>query len=546
MIQITNIIEECYEYGSFSYFNVGIEIPKEILIPIITINIIRKGNAHKEIDKVFNSDKEKYIEAYQNSACYENIVYDSENCETVIYAKKLAGIYESNTKENDFSDIIKIGRKAFNKIYRNISNKGPVQVEHIKKYLDKTYAIGEETLVVIYLLGLEDIDIILPSIELEYVQHVIEFYGNYDTRDNDFKLTEKEYKTSKKDIESLRKLLGLDKGIHNLGDIITSALATDLNNHNKRCDMLSQPHKKVYCSNDLEEKNIDKYQVYDLMTYVTSYTDLFFQFKLNCMNLFRDSAISQKEIDYILYNVNVHRPTLDNDDLLKMYAISSFFIFGLYKEYKYTRDKYLKECTEDYVVENEKIKKQLLELTSEARDTKRIYEEKTTLINNEKKELLKEIERLKKENNRLQNQVEEYKEAKKENIKLRNYVFSNSQSVNNEDDEEIIEDEIDIKVFEGKKIAVLGGSTNWINKMKEVLPNAIYATSDTKNSSLDFIDKDTYVFINTTMGHEFYNKIQSITNKLHIDYNYISNPNKRTITNVNQSLKTMIDILKQK
>lgn len=62
MIQITNIIEECFEYGSFSYFNVGIEIPKEILIPIITTNIIRKGNAHKEIDKVFNSDKEKYID----------------------------------------------------------------------------------------------------------------------------------------------------------------------------------------------------------------------------------------------------------------------------------------------------------------------------------------------------------------------------------------------------------------------------------------------------------------------------------------------------
>ena len=104
---------------------------------------------------------------------------------------------------------------------------------------------------------------------------------------------------------------------------------------------------------------------------------------------------------------------------------------------------------------------------------------------------------------------------------------------------DINESDLNLDVFKNKRIIIFGGTTCWVNKMREKLPQAIFISLNSKNPKLNFIDQYGYIFINTNINQNFYYKIKSITNKMNVNYYYIKN-----YDNINYSLKEMIDVVK--
>ena len=202
---------------------------------------------------------------------------------------------------------------------------------------------------------------------------------------------------------------------------------------------------------------------------------------------------------------------------------NSFLIYVIYistlnKIYGSLKDKYLKLVNEDYLIEVDSLEKKLNSAIYEASVAKEKYKEKEKLYKDKEKELLEKIAQLEKENANLKKEVEDNNAMKQEVIKLRNLVFDTSNSDN---EVAVTEDDVDIEILNDKRVVVLGGNQSWINVMKQMLPNAIFASTEAQNGRLDFINKDSVVFINTKMKHSFYYKIKDVLAKVNADYFYI-------------------------
>ena len=95
-------------------------------------------------------------------------------------------------------------------------------------------------------------------------------------------------------------------------------------------------------------------------------------------------------------------------------------------------------------------------------------------------------------------------------------------------------EEVDLEELNNKNVIIFGGNTTWVNNMKEKLPNAKFIGSEYINRKLDFIRKDSKIFINTKMPHAFYYKITDALYKTNAEYYYINNS-----SNINNSLTHM-------
>ena len=165
------------------------------------------------------------------------------------------------------------------------------------------------------------------------------------------------------------------------------------------------------------------------------------------------------------------------------------------------RNKYIDEIH----LKNEKIEVLSEELTK----TKRKLLE-------ENKELKKQLKQLEIENKRLKSEINNAIDNTKELSKLREYMFNQST---NEDIEE--NNTVDIDALNSYKVVIVGGGTNWQNKMKEVLPNYTYISIENKNFDIKLLNNKDMIILNTSaLSHSLYYKVINYVrdNDIPMDY----------------------------
>lgn len=124
---------------------------------------------------------------------------------------------------------------------------------------------------------------------------------------------------------------------------------------------------------------------------------------------------------------------------------------------------------------------------------------------------------------------------KKEINSLREYIFNNSVEENTNITNEINIDYI-INQLNELDIVVIGGNQNWINKIKEVLPNWIYIPADSINFDIKLL-KNKYILFNTDyVSHSMYYKVVENISKTK-QLNFFSG-----VTNLDLSLRKIYEI----
>lgn len=171
-------------------------------------------------------------------------------------------------------------------------------------------------------------------------------------------------------------------------------------------------------------------------------------------------------------------------------------------------------------------------------NTKELADLKSNLsiAENKAQSMQLELEQLKRENKRLHNQIETTEKNQKELISLREMMYRNHESA-----EETIESaqEKVLAFFANKKIALLGGHQNWINKMKQLFPNARFVNHNLVNTDFSFLDNMDYVFFNTNYAiHPFYWRICNTMEKNDVPF-FLLNKG----VNINLSLQEIAECL---
>lgn len=168
--------------------------------------------------------------------------------------------------------------------------------------------------------------------------------------------------------------------------------------------------------------------------------------------------------------------------------------------------------------------------------------QKICYLEQQKKELERELEREESRRKKLENRLGQLEELRKSEEKelnsLRNLIF---QGMETSDDaaEKLQENHTDDKVLEGirqEKLLVVGGHSNWQKKMKQCFPDSQFIAADNMNFDSSLLHNKRYIVFNTdVLKHSTYYKIMKLKKKEH----------KIIYVHGNNLEKILLDILSQ-
>ena len=178
------------------------------------------------------------------------------------------------------------------------------------------------------------------------------------------------------------------------------------------------------------------------------------------------------------------------------------------QEYRDLRENYLVKMEEEQEFDRIELERNTNYELEELRLDKARLQQQLKTIKEEKKEstekLKKEVMELEKKNKRLQLELDKKSENDNELIALREYVFAEKF----EKQPDVTSEDM-IEAIKEKKLTIIGGHDNWVNKMKEVFPDYVYLSVDEKGRSFDMLKRENQkiVFNTATNSHSIYKKM---------------------------------------
>lgn len=242
--------------------------------------------------------------------------------------------------------------------------------------------------------------------------------------------------------------------------------------------------------------------------YIGAYSGLLKSFGLNSDYITTDVKFSNKILDDILIQVMMFMDGNNlGDEYRDIFFISALNMYGLSEVYKSLREAYLEDSQEELFLENKRNKEAIIQEQKIFAEEKYVVLKELQDSQEKNSSYLDEIDALKKKLEKAEFQLSLYEEHSKELIALRDYAY---KAVDDDYTKDIITTDEKINYLKDKKAVVFGGHPNFIQKIKDKLPNFTYRDTDTLNRSLELIKKKEYVFLQTCFfNHPYYYKVMS-------------------------------------
>lgn len=447
-----------------------------------------------------------------------------------IMLRRLFCIFEYEKKQQKFNAIAKILKKSHPTHYQYAKNSKDlvsivqfIKTQSIKSKEAKYQITIEELFILTYLAFIfnKDIEYHQSLPDLTGTRYLTILNSVFIEREEQMKSFSK-LKMSSEEIESVSKYMynpNLEsKNIFEIREDILNAKMKEFNLENDK-DSLYQL--------DLRAQILECYR--EALIYIDIQPELYERQMMSAEDL---------KVIFKLKNFYSEKYSWTSTENI-IFITSLFYMYGLSREYKEARSSLINGYkNQTYHTFSEEKKRQEIQL--ELKRLKAINEEKTSLnkellfekrlFKKNMEELRAEIVSLKAENQRLlkENQDKDILLKDKEvdvrdlNLNKSNlYVkktepFIAYEMLHYEESDNkspsVTEDEM-INFLKSKKLIIIGGYKKWLLKLKNVLPNIVYFTSD-QASTLSFTQKDGYIFFNTSSNaHKLFRKVMKEAQK---------------------------------
>ena len=516
----------------------------------VIITLSKNRNAWRWIDKVYELNKCDYYKAYKETFFSDTPLKNVYSTKTKEYMNKLAGIDNWCRKNGTEEPLLKIVQKEHNKLYSRFKmgikeldldkfisktlsdidkkNKGKTT----KTYLEKHNQVEEVISVALYLATIFDVTLtgfLWKKIMDTYIEDM--FVGIKAQISTNEVLKEMD-KTCIQTV--IKEILEIDykqlKECSNLYELYNIILLEQTEKAKKTASIMYNDSIEIPGVSDIGKmlaENIlsgeapcgviDREMIVDVLleennkmfadkihqTEYSSYLSLLF-------NSLKTTGLDKEVLSDMPVNIGMIESALlviskcDIEDLyknknkinnmLKLKLLVMITNMSMLENYKLIKPSNFGDEEEDNLIEIEKLNEKLNEKDLEINRLKQKIED---LEKSKEKQLLSVIQDLELSNktvNRLKKELEEAKENQEEFIAMREYIYKNS--VEDEIAMTLDLDEISIEeklnYINQRKIAIFGGHPNWVNKLKKLVPNAMYidtnAMSSRKFTRLDRYD----------------------------------------------------------
>lgn len=448
---------------------------------------------YKSIDGIYNTDRLRFYSTAKASPYYNHSVCDESSILQEYYYKKILGILLEAEKDKNLTELIikKLIRKGWEYAYAHVINNNPVYIEKfmmnfIKKNkgldnIDDDY-LNSNVLIVILLCNMFEKEIK----EGELYNFVI---SNYQKRLELIKNKEEMQSINNLPTEQKNELKEIEKKIK-AGNIIT--------------------FRPLECKANMTDDKlilIDIKKMSDIDKYLLCYEYIYDYENLSLISIVGKDYLTSKEIQELIYTYKKIIPEEQNIETIIKYLYPAIQIRYLCKEYKKAKKLFFENFNEE------------LNIIIEEKNTevKRLKDENYKLTN-ENNRLSTIISDMEKENKKLKKELEAKEDNKQELYSLREFMFS----LDNE--EEYVEiDEVNYERLKEYKGVIVGGHDSWQRKIKEMLPNFKFISTDALNFDVNILNNKEPVFIYTNcLNHGLYYKLINEIRKKDIPLYYLS------------------------
>lgn len=261
------------------------------------------------------------------------------------------------------------------------------------------------------------------------------------------------------------------------------------------------------CFSDADDRKLDtskvKDDIYCKMYCSIEYTDIILG-KTSAVALLKDIEIKKEVVKdfinaYLVLSgyykpdqeIEIDKKNVNLEELstyVAMSTIQALYIEAYGSTYEFFFENY-----------NDNINAKYKELLNEVRDVKK----NNLKLQDENEKIKLENEELKRRLSKLERELEKSKTNNKELFELRNYIFNNQ-----EDETNIIEENINLKYLEGKKVVCFGGNKSWISSMGKEFDDWTFVPADIMNFDATILKDADIVFIKAThISHAMYYKV---------------------------------------
>lgn len=463
----------------------------------------------KEYQKFLNSDE-------------ANGVKDFVSLFSVRHSKQLYqafAIVNISSKEKNHAMLQPLFKKGFNSLYRKLINSKEFTQYEMVPFLEKTKPF----------MAYEEIELIAIYTTMFYITHhckpgvVEDGFANYILATLNTFIENLyygivipgesvEYKQSSPEIQETMSYITKQYttngrlNIQNIGNVITEKKIAE---HPLMNNLLTE--KKLTGKNIAEDKfNKVNKQLYKTLLLKDPTTTLILSITTLMKSYIHTEFLYGAELDKEETKKLIYLAAFayHNDNLKENYPIETVLVIfsqllKMQKETNHAAELYKETLTED--VENEMRRqsdKQMENLKNQLNENidrgDKLAKEKAVLLerNKQAEQLLKDNE---KELKRLHSLEAEFMRAKQENIALRNYSYQ--KAMEQEDKENDTIDELDMEAMlqeiNAANLIIVGGNTNWQNKLKKMIPNALYMSIDKPGAFNSLSQAGKKVVINT-------------------------------------------------
>ncbi|WP_180953885.1 hypothetical protein [Bacillus sp. M6-12] len=480
------------------------------------------GNSflHEEIDTIYEEKKLDYYHAYKLSGFYDDITFKTYMIDKEARMKKVAGIVEWCYKHNDLTLIYRLLKKGFKFSWNFMKNQNYISIDEFalsfQKKRGKDFSEQDmffHCIALMYLCYQEKIHLDLQS---EFGRYFQQMFVNHvqDIFTGKILFTEENFKESRNELDGLYQDFYVSPKTSNttlelLFDNIISVEEKKIGTtHNMSKEKYGEVRKSVF------ENGISKY--------IGAYAGWIKALGFNESDLTSSVRLSKEDLDSVFFEyINAqHGNNIEEQDKLP-FIVGLFFIQALVTEYKKSKDVYFNQLQDDFYFELGEYEKELAEKEKDLKEAKESFEAEKKKVQEENDKLWEELKRLQKENASLKGEVDTLHDHSKEVFALREFIYS----LKNEEEEEVEGNQMEMMIEELQtiKMAVIGGSQSWVNKVKEVFPNFIMVNQDNKGIDLRFLDNVDVVCINTkTFNHSFYEKAMKQMSKNDVPFFYLN------------------------
>ncbi|WP_125154411.1 hypothetical protein [Clostridium rectalis] len=473
------------------------------LIPFVAEALSVNKRIYKDIDKIYNNDKLKFIKLAKHNEFYNHVMSQEGNVEQEYYFKKVLGILEgTNFDEDVLEGVLLILKKGWRYTYTYVCNHSQVNVSIFLNRLIKKYK-GIDNLSDDELNSNVIVLLILSTYFEKEINREDEMYNTYI---NSCAMRLEHYKNfnrinlnniTKEQKELINKLELKLKAHEKISPITPSSHRLDIDKQKGLLVDISKLTK--------DDKNFLPFE------YIGELENI------SLISIIGDDYFKQRDIQELIYTYSQfqNEETINYDDFFR-YIYPAIELRYLYREYRNAKKYFFENFDEELYneisnkeIENKEIKKNNIILQDE----------------NEKLKL--ELEKLEKENKKLKLEINKREDYKSEIIPLREFIF------NLDDIEDYKTEMLDYNKLKSLNAIIVGGHPKWQNKMKEYLPNCKFISIDMLQFDTKIINSVDVVFIYTNyLNHAMYYKIINIIREKGLRLEYLkSNINIEIILN---------------